>query len=323
MRLGKKLAVLCIVTGLLAGGFIGVAGAAEKFPSRPLELVVPTAPGSGASLFTQVVAKAASQTLGKPIDVLHMDGGNGNVAANYVFKQPADGHTLGLYVGSNAGYMNMPGFQTKVTDFTYVMQILRQVHCIYVHKDSPHKTIQDLIAYAKKNPGALDIGTNKVGSIHFYNAEAFAKAAGIKINNIPYKGSGEATKDVMGKHLTAGITGPFTILTKPEYLRILLVLTDKRLPQMPNVPVPSDVGLNYDPPQQIWGLMVKKGVPADRLETIQKAFVKAMDDPEFKKLADEPGNVAEFIDMAKFDPLIHKNHAEYRKALIEMKLIKK
>jgi len=323
MRLGKKLIVLGIAMALLAVGFISSASAAEKFPSRPIELLVPTAPGSGASLFTQITAKAASQALNNPIDVQHKPGGNGNVLANYLIKQPADGYTLGLYVGSNAGYMNMPGFQTKVEDFTYVAQIMRQVHCIYVHKDSPYKTIQDLIDYAKKNPGALDIGTNKVGSIHFYNAEAFARAAGIKINNIPYKGSGEATKDVMGKHLTAGITGPFTILTKPEYLRILVVLADKRLPQMPNVPSISDLGMNYEPPQQIWGLMVKKGVPADRLEILRKAFKKAMDDPEFKKLGDQPGNVAEWIDTDKFDPLIHKNHAAYRKALIELKLIKK
>lgn len=323
MRLGKKLIVLSIAMALLAVGFIGIASAAEKFPSRPIELLVPTAPGSGASLFTQITAKAASQALNNPIDVQHKPGGNGNVTANYLIKQPADGHTLGLYVGSNAGYMNMPGFQTKVEDFTYVAQLMRQVHCIYVHKDSPHKTIQDLIAFAKKNPGALDIGTNKVGSVHFYNAEAFAKAAGIKINNIPYAGSGEATKDVMGKHLTAGITGPFTIITKPEYLRVLIVLTDKRLPQMPDVPSISDIGLNYAPLQQIWGLMVRKGVPANRLDILRNAFKKAMDDPEFKKLADEPGNVAEWIDTDKFDPLILKNHAAYRQALIELNLIKK
>ena len=199
---------------------------------------------------------------------------------------------------------------------------MKTVYCLYVHKDSQFKTIQDVIQYAKANPGKLDIGTNKVGSVHFINLEIFTKAAGIKVNNIPYKGVGESMKDVLGKHLTAALAQPFSVIPKKELLRTLLVFNETRLSQMPDVPVPPDLGYKYPMFHQIYGIFFKKGTPPDRVAKVKDAFVKVMKAPEFLAFGKEAGNEIEFKDSKEFTETVMRNTEEARKILLELKAIK-
>jgi tripartite-type tricarboxylate transporter receptor subunit TctC len=298
-----------------------VANGADKFPTKPMEWVIPTSPGTGSSVQAQLMGNLGGKIIGQPINVLHKPGGNGNQTFSYTFRQPADGYTLGNYVGSAGGYMNFPEFENKVTDFIYVMQFMKTTYVLFVHKDSQFKTIQDLIQYAKANPGKLDIGTNKVGSVHFINLERFARAVGIKVNNVPYKGVARSLKDVMGKHLTAAMAQPYSVLPKKD-LRPLLLFNETRLKKMANVPVPADLGFKYPMFHQIYGIFLKKGTPPDRAEKIKETFKKVMKAPEFLAYGDKVGNEIEFQDSKEFTETVMRNTAEARKILLDLGAIK-
>jgi len=298
-----------------------LANGADKFPVKPMEWVIPTSPGTGSSVQAQLMGNLGGKIIGQPINVLHKPGGNGNQTFSYTFRQPADGYTLGNYVGSAGGYMNFPEFENKVTDFIYVMQFMKTTYVLFVHKDSKLKTIQDLIQYAKANPGKLDIGTNKVGSVHFINLERFARAAGIKVNNIPYKGVARSLKDVMGKHLTVAMAQPYSVLPKKD-LRPLLLFNETRLKKMADVPVPADLGFKYPMFHQIYGIFLKQGTPPDRVEKIKATFKKVMKAPEFLTYGDKVGNEIEFQDSKEFTETVMRNTAEARKILLDLGAIK-
>jgi tripartite-type tricarboxylate transporter receptor subunit TctC len=318
----KTLFVLITVIAVVVFGLNTSAFAAKKWPNKPLDLSIPTSPGSGASAYTQTVAKLAGKYLGKPMDVLHKPSGNGNDMCRYLMRQPADGNSIGVYVGSMTGYMNLPGFQAKSTDFTYLMQMMTSLYTIYVHQDSPFKTIHDLIKYARENPGKLDVGSNKIGSVHFTNVELFTRAAGIKVNHIPYKGAGGARKDVMGKHLTAAIAQPYAVLPRAKYLRMLMLFNAKRLPELPDLPVPSDLGYSYETFAQLYGIMIKKGVPADRQAKLKDAFKKVMQEPEFIKFGKKTGNTINFVDTEAFNQVVLNKTKKVRGVLKDLKVIK-
>jgi putative tricarboxylic transport membrane protein len=317
MRLGILIGV--IISFVLG---IGVGWGAEKFPNKAMDFVVPSSPGSGVSVWAQLVVNLGGKIIGQPINLLHKPGGNGNQTFSYTFRQPADGYTIGNYVGSAAGYMNFPEFENKITDFIYVNQMMRTLYCLYVQKDSKFKTIQDIIQYAKKNPGKLDIGTNKVGSVHFINLEKFARAAGIKVNNIPYKGVGESMKDVMGKHLTAALAQPYLVVPKKELLRPLLLFNEKRLPKMADVPVPADLGFKYPIFHQFYGIFLKEGTPPDRVAKIKETFKKVVETPEFMAFGDKVGNEVQFMDSKEFTEMIERNTKDAREILLDLKAIK-
>lgn len=296
--------------------------AQDKFPTKPLEWVIPTSAGSPSSVQAQLMGNLGAKVIGQPINVLHKPGGNGNETFAYTFRQAADGYTIGNYVGSAAGYMNFPEFRNKVTDFIYIMQFMKTTYCLYVHKDSQFKTIQDIIQYAKANPGKLDIGTNKVGSVHFINLEKFTRAAGIKVNNIPYKGVGESMKDVMGKHLSAAMSQPFSVLSKKQILRPLILFNETRLSKMPDVPVPADLGYKYPMFHQIYGIFLKKGTPPDRAAKIKDTFIQVMKAPEFLAFGDQAGNEMQFQDSKEFTETVMRNTQEAREILLALKAIK-
>jgi tripartite-type tricarboxylate transporter receptor subunit TctC len=298
-----------------------MANGADKFPTKPMEWVIPTSPGTGSSVQAQLMGKLGGKIIGQPINVLHKPGGNGNQTFSYTFRQPADGYTIGNYVGSAGGYMNFPDFENKITDFIYVMQFMKTTYLLYVRKDSQFKTIQDLIQYAKANPGKLDIGTNKVGSVHFINLERFCRAAGIKVNNIPYKGVASSMKDVLGKHLMAALSQPYSVVPHKD-LRPLLLFNETRLKKLADVPVPADLGYQYPMFHQIYGIFLKQGTPSDRVAKIKETFKKVMEAPEFLAYGDKVGNEIEFQDSKEFTETVMRNTAEARKILLDLKVIK-
>jgi len=295
---------------------------AGDFPSKPMEIIISSSPGSGGSIYTQMMAKLGSKYLGVPINVLNKPGGNGNVACDYLYKKPADGHTLNLWNASYAGYMNFPSFSTKPNDFTYLCITQKTLYSLAVHKDSRFKTIHDLIAYAKKNPGKLDIGSSKLGNPQHLNIVKFSTAAGIDVNYIPYKGTGAAVKDLLGKHLTVAEAQPYLVIPHAENLRILLLFNETRIKELPDTPVPPEIGLKYDFYHQGYGIMLKKGVPADRLAIIRDAYKKVCSDPEFisfvKKSA---GQEARWVDREEFTKIMYRDFKMVGETLVKYKIV--
>lgn len=259
---------------------------ADKFPSKPFELAITSSAGSGISNWGLMIGQILSKPgfLGKPVHVLFKGGGSGNESAVYVHEKPADGYTLLQMSGSHAGYFNLPTMTYPWKDFKFVARIQRTVYAIGVAGDSQFKTFKDVMAYAKAHPGELAMGSNKVGSIHHRMQVALWKAVGLNVRFVPYKGTGKVVADVIGHHLPIGMADPGTWAPhiKSGAARLLLLLSDKRIPELPNVPVPSDLGIKVDLPVQFQAIVVRKEVPEARVKILQKALHKAMETKTYK-----------------------------------------
>jgi tripartite-type tricarboxylate transporter receptor subunit TctC len=308
---------------LMVVGITSASAEEKKFPSKPIELILSTSAGSGAARYGQMLADGASKILGVPVEPVYKPGGSSNESAVYLASKPADGYTVATWSMSRAGYMNLPGFKLDPHNFTYVMAMEKEVFAFAVPADSPFKTIEDLISYAKQNPGQVNVGSTRVGSIHHMLVTEFANAAGVKFSYIPYEGTNDALKDILGKDLQVGLIQPGLLLphVKAGTVRILLVLNDKRLPALPDVRVPHDIGLDYPISQQLYGLMAPKGIPQDRMEILAKAFKAVMDTPEYQTyLQQNPHVVPDYMDSAQLTPLYDNALKEARSFMVANKI---
>lgn len=327
----KKLTVLAAAAlfATLLPASVKTAQAA-KFPDKPVQLVITSSAGSGISNWGLMIGEILSRPgfLGVPVHVLFKGGGSGNESAAYVYNKPADGYTLLQFSGSHAGYFNLPTMRYPYKDFEFLARIQRTIYAVGVPGDSQFKTLKDVVAYAKAHPGKLVMGSNKVGSIHERMQIALWKAFHVDVRFVPYKGTGRVVKDVVGHHLPIGMGQPGLWLPhiKAGTARMLLVLNDKRLPDFPNVPVPSDFGLHLNLPVQFQALAVKKGTPAARIAVLRKALHKAVETKTYKTYIKNAHNGQLpywSTDTKAFNAYFKNDIARARKFMIENHIIKK
>jgi tripartite-type tricarboxylate transporter receptor subunit TctC len=270
------LIMLCLILS-------GPAGAAEKFPTKPLSFIIPASPGSGADIMARELSIIAEKQVGQRLLVVNKPGGSGLVALQTVLDQPADGYTLFIPTRS------IPPVVLNITknvtishkDFEYIMCIAGDYFLLSVNANSPFKTLEDLVAYAKKNPGALKVGGTFLGSTHYLIHTLFAKAAGFKASWVPFKSSGDAVVAIAGGHVDAAISNPETLSAQMDAkkVRVLASSSTKRI--YPDVPTFKEKG--YGLVELQWrGLMVKKGTPAPIVARLHDVFLNAIKDPRFK-----------------------------------------
>ena len=218
--------------------------------------------------------------------------------AVYTDEKPADGYTLMHANASYAGYMNLPTFSVAPGGLELVARVEKSIYLLATPADSPYKTFADVVAAAKANPGKLSVGGNKLGSnAHLQVIELF-KAAGVTVNHVPYQGTGEFLKDLLGHNIELALSNPVLVLPhiKAGTLRALVYLDTAHLAELPDVPTPHDLGLNYQLPVQWQGFFLKKGVLPARKEIILKAIAVAVHSPAYQAyLKATPGVVSDLI----------------------------
>lgn len=326
--MSKLLSFGGFVAALVLYGVFGIAGlaTADNYPSKPITFVDPTTAGSGAARWSEVFAQHIQQYLGQPMEITFKPGGAANAEAVYIDQHPADGYTLGKAFGSLAGYMNLPGFKPHPDDFIVILRTDKQLFALGVLASSPFKSIKDVISYAKQHPGKLALGATKVGSVHQRHIINFEDAAGVKFKYIPYKGSGDVVKDVLGGFLPIGLAQPglWLPLAKAGKVRMLILFNEDRIKALPNVPVPSDFGYKYEFTHQWYGAMVKKGTPPDRIKKLQAAFHKVVESEAYKQyLAANPGVEPIWSDdQVKLTKELAKSRGEFRAYMKSAGLIK-
>jgi tripartite-type tricarboxylate transporter receptor subunit TctC len=326
MKALSKITVLSAVAGAMALGLAGPAAA--KFPSKPIDFVCATSPGSGAAVWCHLVADHLRKDLKNPVKVQFKSGGSNYEPTSYVAKKPNDGHTLLHISGSFTGYFNLPHFKYDEKDFDILAAMEQHLYAIAVHSDSPWKTYKDWIKAAKKAPNKYAMGSNKIGSIHHRHQELIHKTAGIKVRFVPYKGTGDVVKDVIGKHLIIGFAQPgkWNSHIKAGTARALLLLNGKRLPGpiWGKVPVPSDLGLNYDIPHQFQGFMVRKGTPAEAMKTLKGSLSKLKDTKVYKQyLSKQPHVIPGYDDdTASLNKKFAAGKKSTRKLMIKLGILK-
>jgi tripartite-type tricarboxylate transporter receptor subunit TctC len=269
-------------------GFSVSLAHAQNFPNRPITLVIPFAPGGSTSIVGRGVADKMGELLGEKVVVDNRPGAGGTVGTKAVAKSDPDGYTLLLgYTGTLAIgpslYKNV-GYDPR-KDFAPIGLIGNAPNSLVVNPSFPAKTVAELIAYAKANPGKVNFGSAGAGTASHITGEYFARAAGITLVHIPYKGTGPALTDLLGGHIPmafAPVPASHANVAAGK-LRALAVTSTTRSGLMPEVPTIAESGLAGFDASLYYGLVAPAGTPRPIIDKLNKALHDALASDEVKK----------------------------------------
>ncbi|MBK7061935.1 MAG: tripartite tricarboxylate transporter substrate binding protein [Rubrivivax sp.] len=293
-------------------GVSSLAWAQDKFPQRNVEVILPYAAGGGVDAMGRAFAREAARITGQSWVVVNRDGGAGVIGFSALTRAPADGHTL---VFSPASPLTNAPFLTKTMPFRNdqvepVCQVFENVFSIAVRPDSPIQSMQDLVARAKAAPGKLSYGHAGPGSVPHMGVAAVAKALGLQLNGIPYRGDGAMLPQLMGGQLDFGAPALSSIGGKG--LRVLAVLADKRHPAAPDVPSLTELGYPAVTPG-LNGVYAPAGTPRATLDQLQTLCQQVLASDGFKQAAKTLQQTPVFLNAAQFKARIdstYRTHAE-------------
>ena len=242
-----------------------VTAQAQQYPSRPIRLVVPFAPGGALDVVGRIVGHRLSEALGQPVVVDNRGGAGGTIGADIVAKAPADGHTLliasvGLAVNAVL-YPKLPYDTLK--DLAPVTMLGEQPNIVVVHPSLPVKSIGELLALARARPGQISYGTGGIGSTSHLVTVLFLLAAKTDMLHVPYKGLGPAITALLGAQVQVAVSNVSTALphVKAGKLRLLAVTTRDRFPLLPEAPTIAEAGVPGAESSGWYGLLVTAGTP--------------------------------------------------------------
>jgi putative tricarboxylic transport membrane protein len=256
----------------------------KDYPSRAIEVVVQYGAGGGSDIFVRSLMMPARRDLKVPINVTNLTGGAGVKASTYVLSQPADGYTI--YNFSPEQLINTIFGRENYKEFAPLCNVQQDLSMFYVRAESQFKTIQDVIKYAKENPGKLQFTGTTAASPDEVIIMLFAKKAGIKVKYIPFDAAPETHAAVLGGHIDVLHEEPGVIMSllEAKKLRPLIVFTEKRIEKFADVPTGKELG--YDITMGRWrGLCVKKGTPPEIVNYLADVLKKAANHSSYKAIA--------------------------------------
>ena len=279
----------------LASPVLSRSAFAQPYPSRPVRLVVGFAPGSTNDILARLISQWLSERLGQPFVVENRPGGGGNVAAEMVARGPADGYSLLMVSTSaaiNATLHDKLNFNV-IRDFAAVASIVRQPHILLVNPSVSAKAVPELIAYAKANPGRINMASSGTGTGPHVVGELFKAMAGIDIVHVPYRGGAPALSDLLAGQVQMMFPAPAASIEhiRQGLLRPLAVTTATRWEPMQEIPTIGEFIPGYE--ASTWfGICAPKQTPVDIIERLNKEINAGLADPKMKaRLADLGGGI--------------------------------
>ena len=254
----------------------------QSYPNKPITLIIPYPPGGSTDLTGRPLAMGTKKYLGQTMVGENKPGGGGTVGVALVVSKPADGYSIGVFTGSTlqAYQMGKLSFH-PLNDLTPIMRWGDYLYGILVRTDSQWKTIQDLIQYARKNPGKLSYGTPGTGSSGHLGIEELSIAAAIQLVHVPYKGGAEINTALLGGHIDVlSNSSGWTPMVDAGKFRLLATYGEQRTPRYPQAPTLREVGYDVVVSNHM-GIVGPKGLPKPIVNRLHEAFKKAMDEPEF------------------------------------------
>lgn len=305
---------------IMAGLCLFPLAAQAQFPDRPIKLIVPYAAGGGTDAIARLVAQGMSENLGQSVVVENNGSAGGNIAVAQAAGAPPDGYTI-LMANQGPMTVNPHMFKSVKVDplaaFDALTLIAAAPLVLVVPKSSPFQSFQDLIDYAKKNPGKLSYGSAGNGSASHVAVLLLGEVAGIQMVHVPYRGAGPALNDLVGGQTQFMITTlpSVTGLVHGGQLRALAVTSRKAIPQLPGIPAIAEAGYPDYESTAWYGFVVPKGVPAAVKERLSTAIAAAIRSDVIRgRLSDEGaapiGNSAQ-----EFATMMAQESARWKKVI--------
>lgn len=278
----------------------GAASAQADFPNRPITLIVSAAPGGTTDIAARLIAQPLGTALGQSVVVENKPGASGGIAAQAVARAKPDGYTLLLqYSGFQVitPHVTPAAGWDPIKDFSPVANVLSAPQVVVVRPDLPIKSLKELVAYAKANPGKLNYASSGNGSLQQVATELLNQMAGTQITHIPYKGTGPALNDLLGGAVDMTITTPPPLLGQiaAGKLRALAVTGNTRLPSLPDVPTAAEAGYPDLIVSSWFAMYAPKDTPAPVVDKIAGEIQKIMKSDAFRQKAAEQGAEAIFM----------------------------
>ena len=288
MKMSMKRGFLLLVVSII-GGIFPVSLMAADFPTKPVTLIVPWAPGGSTDVCLRVLAETTSKYLGQPVVVDNKPGGGGTVGpGTMAAAAKPDGYTVAQIPISVFRYpLMMKVNWDPLKDFTYIIHLTGYTFGVVVKKDAPWKNFNEFIAYAKANPGKVTYATPGAGTSLHITMETLAIKQGIKWIQVPMKGGGETTPAVLGGHVmaTADSTGWAPQVDSGD-LRLLVTWGNQRTKRWPTVPTLKELGYGIVS-NSPFGIAGPKGMDPKIVKILHDAFKKGMEDPAFLKILEK------------------------------------
>lgn len=288
--LGSIASAVVLGAGLLGG----TSALAQAYPTKPVTIIVPFAAGGTTDILARIIGQALTAELGQSVVVDNRAGAGGNFGGQAAAKAAPDGHTLfmgtvGTHAINASLYKKMPFDPVK--DFAPLTRVANVPNLLVANPAQPYKSVKDLIAYAKANPGKVNFGSSGNGSSIHLSGELFKSLAKVDMQHVPYKGSAPAVTDLMGNQIGIMFDNmPSAIQhVRSGSLVPLAVTTAKRSPELPNVPTIAEAGVPGYEATSWFGMFAPAGTPAPVLAKLNAAIVKVLAQPDVKKKINEQG----------------------------------
>jgi tripartite-type tricarboxylate transporter receptor subunit TctC len=311
-----KIAVACVLAAGLAG-----AALAQSYPSQTIRMIISFGPGGGSDVIGRIIAQRMQEKLGQPVVVENRPGVGGMIGNEAVAKSAKDGYTLGVMTAGqiiSPVMAKAPRYDT-LTAFESVGQIATAGLLIVTRPDSPHTTIKDLIAYAKANPGKLNFASPGYGATQHLAAELFKQVAGVSVQQVQFRTSGEALTALLAKQVDVLFDTITALLGQVEsgQIRALAVTGRDRFPATPSVPAAIESGVlpGYD--VTTWyGLFGPKGMPPAVIAKLNGTLNEILAEPAIRERLTKAGVVVKSSTPEAFDKFMADEFAKWTKVRI-------
>jgi tripartite-type tricarboxylate transporter receptor subunit TctC len=263
------------------------AAGQEKYPSRPIDFIVPFGTGGGADGMAREIGTLAQPILGVALPVSNVPGATGNTGMAQLLAGKPDGYTLAVYIADTLATIPAGLARYKAEDFEWIVRTQVADSFLFVKADSPFKTIQDLFKHAQANPGKLRVASTGFGSVDDLTVR-FLEKKGYKMTTVPYPKPGERFAAALGGHAEVLYeqAGDIQQYVKAKQLRPLVIFAESRHPAFAEVPSSKELGLDVTLPQ-FRGIVARQGTPPERVKTLAEAFRKATETREWKNFLEQ------------------------------------